>query len=104
MTEGLSDKLKAQIDEILAKKFPEQGGLDLTKLRDKVIKRLGERLPCVLAALVLQVIVEAVDEELGKVGKSNADNHLPSSYYCECCKQVRAWRLCLYDYPPPEEE
>ena len=101
---ALNDNLKAQIEEILAKKVLGEKGLDLEKLRNKVLKRLGERLSRVLAALILNVIAEVITEELGEVSKSNADKHLPSSYYCECCKHVRGWGLCLYDFPPTEEE
>jgi hypothetical protein len=132
MTDGLSDKVKSQIEEILSK-FPEQEGLGLTKLREKAITRLRERLPFVLAvlaidlilspvvqgdgerlrerfghvltALVVEVIMSTVHEELEKLGRSKPCKHcLPDS---ELCAKGKEWGpACLNcgDYEPVEGE
>lgn len=134
MTQELNDKLKAQIEQILAEKFPEQGGLDLGKLREKVMTRLRERLPYaliplaielilspvaqgedsgerlaerfrhVLTALVLAVIAEVGNEELGKFGRSKPCKHwLLGSEFCLKGKEWGSACFNCDDYEPMEE-
>ena len=132
MSEGLTDKVKAQIDEILAEKFPEQKGLNLTKLREKVltrlrerlpyaliplaielifaqgedvVERLRERLPYVLTALTISTILSTVHEELDKLGRSKpCKSVLPESDFCEKGKRWGSACLDCEDYEPMEEE
>jgi len=132
MSQELSDKLKAQIEQILAEKFPEQGGLDLTKLKEKAMTRLRERLPyalvplaielifaqgeaaverlrerfrCVLTALTIEVILSTIHEELEKLGRSKpCKSALPGSDFCEKGKRWGSACLDCEDYEPMGEE
>jgi hypothetical protein len=131
MTDELSDKVKSQIEEILSK-FPKQGGLDLTKLKEKAMTRLLERLPYVLVplaielifaqgedigeriaerfryvltALVVEVILITIHEELDKLGRSKPCKHLTPEYAPLCVKGKEWGPACLNceDYEPMEE-
>jgi len=133
MTDELSDKLKAQIEQILAEKFPEQGGLALTKLKEKAMTRLRERLPYVLVplaielilspgdkqlgeriaerfryvltALVVEVILSTIHEELEKLGRSKPCKHITPKH-APLCGMGKEWGpACLDcgDYEPMEE-
>ena len=132
MSQELSDKLKAQIEQILAEKFTEQGGLALTKLKEKVMTRLRERLPyaliplaielisaqgeaaverlrkryrCVLTALTITVILSTVHEELDKLGRSKpCKSALPGSDFCLKGKEWGPCCLDCCDYEPMEGE
>ena len=130
----LSDKLKAQIEQILAEKFPEQGGLELGKLREKVMARLRERLPYtllplaidlilspvaqgedigerlaerfryVLTALTISTILSTIHEELDRVGRSKPCKSLLPDEFCEKGKRWGSACLDCEDYEPMEEE
>ncbi len=133
MSQELSDKLKAQIEQILAEKFPEQGSLDLTKLKEKAMTKLRERLPYVLVplaidlilspddkqlgeriaerfryvltALTIEVILSTIHEELERVGRSKpCKSILPYSEFCLKGKEWGSACLNCEDYEPMEEE
>jgi len=132
MSQELSDKLKAQIEQILAEKFTEQGGLALTKLKEMAMTRLRERLPyalvplaielifaqgeaaverlaersrCVLTALTIEVILSTVHEELERLGRSKPCKHcLPDSEFCLKGKEWGSCCLDCCDYEPMEGE
>lgn len=104
MPDELSDKVKSQIEEILSK-FPVQRDFDLTKFRRKVLRRLAERLPLVLTALVLEVIWDVGNEELGKFGRSKPCKHwLGDSQFCKKGKEWGSVCFNCEDYEPVEEE
>ena len=130
MIDELSDKVRSQIEEILSK-FPEQRDFALMQLRDKVLERLRERLPWVLIALAIglilspvdeeldiverlperfhhvltALIIEVIHEELDKLGRSKPCKHcLPDSEFCLRGKEWGSVCLNCEDYEPMEEE
>lgn len=95
MSQELSDMVKSQIEEIL-RKFPGQKPPDSTELWDRVLKKVEEKLPRALTALVLEVLLEVAGEELKKLGRSEPCKHWSLDSRL-CAKGKEAGSTCFFD-------
>ncbi|GAI64406.1 unnamed protein product [marine sediment metagenome] len=94
MSDGLTDKVKLQIEEILEK--TEKPGIDVKALFDRVSEVVEERLPGFLAAIVAEALVE----QIAKDGRDIRCKHFRGSYVkCEKGKMPDACLTCN-DYEP----
>lgn len=95
MVEGLSDKVRLQIEEILKK--ADKPGIDVEVMLGRASEILEERLPGFLATIVVETLLEQVV----KYGRDMPCKHF-RGLYLECKKGKMVGEACLdcKDYKP----